>query len=89
MRESNDVIGELQRARDVADMHARTTGDGAEAQALARVEIVGETRARLDQPLQQRRFRDIQGARYHPLQQGPQAAYAGAMALGQPVATIY
>jgi alkylation response protein AidB-like acyl-CoA dehydrogenase len=37
----------------------------------------------------ERRFRDIQGARFHPLQQGPQAAYAGAMALGQPVATIY
>ena len=25
----------------------------------------------------ERRFRDIQGARYHPLQQGPQADYAG------------
>jgi alkylation response protein AidB-like acyl-CoA dehydrogenase len=37
----------------------------------------------------ERRFRDIQGARYHPLQAGPQAAYAGAMALGLPVATIF
>ncbi len=37
----------------------------------------------------ERRFRDIQGARYHPLQSGPQAAYAGAMALGLPVATIF
>jgi len=37
----------------------------------------------------ERRFRDVQGARYHPLQSGPQAAYAGAMALGLPVATIY
>jgi alkylation response protein AidB-like acyl-CoA dehydrogenase len=37
----------------------------------------------------ERRFRDIQGARYHPLQAGPQAHYAGAMALGQPVAEIY
>ena len=37
----------------------------------------------------ERRFRDVQGARYHPLQQGPQAQYAGAMALGQPVATIF
>ena len=33
----------------------------------------------------ERRFRDIQGARYHPLQAGPQAEYAGAMALGLPV----
>ncbi len=37
----------------------------------------------------ERRFRDVQGARYHPLQAGPQAHYAGAMALGHPVANIY
>lgn len=37
----------------------------------------------------ERRYRDIQGARFHPLQNGPQAHYAGAMALGQPVAEIY
>jgi indole-3-acetate monooxygenase len=37
----------------------------------------------------ERRFRDIQGVRYHPLQHGPQARYAGAMALGLPVATIF
>ncbi|MBL8908307.1 MAG: acyl-CoA dehydrogenase, partial [Rhizobiales bacterium] len=33
----------------------------------------------------ERRFRDIQGARFHPLQAGPQAEYAGRMALGEPV----
>jgi alkylation response protein AidB-like acyl-CoA dehydrogenase len=37
----------------------------------------------------ERRFRDIQGARFHPLQSGPQAEYAGAMALGMPVANVY
>jgi alkylation response protein AidB-like acyl-CoA dehydrogenase len=37
----------------------------------------------------ERCFRDVQGARYHPLQPGPQAAYAGAMALGLSVAAIY
>lgn len=37
----------------------------------------------------ERRFREIQGARFHPLQQGPQARYAGAMALGQPVSEIF
>jgi alkylation response protein AidB-like acyl-CoA dehydrogenase len=37
----------------------------------------------------ERRFRDVQGARFHPLQQGPQAHYAGAMALGLPVANIF
>jgi alkylation response protein AidB-like acyl-CoA dehydrogenase len=37
----------------------------------------------------ERRFRDIQGARYHPLQSGPQSEYAGAMALGLPTANIF
>ena len=37
----------------------------------------------------ERRFRDVQGARYHPLQPGAQAHYAGAMALGQDVARIF
>lgn len=37
----------------------------------------------------ERRFRDIQAARYHPLQAGPQAEYAGAMALGQPTDKIF
>lgn len=37
----------------------------------------------------ERCFRDIQGARFHPLQRGPQAAYAGAMALGLPVDTVF
>ncbi len=37
----------------------------------------------------ERRFRDIQGARYHPMQPGPQAEYAGAMALGMPTDKIF
>jgi alkylation response protein AidB-like acyl-CoA dehydrogenase len=37
----------------------------------------------------ERKFRDIQGARYHPLQSGPQAEYAGAMALGLPIDRIF
>ena len=37
----------------------------------------------------ERRFRDIQGARFHPLQQGPQAAYTGSMALGLPVDKVF
>ena len=37
----------------------------------------------------ERRFRDVQGARYHPMQRGPQARYAGAMALGLPVNAIF
>jgi alkylation response protein AidB-like acyl-CoA dehydrogenase len=37
----------------------------------------------------ERRFRDVQGARFHPLQQGPQATYAGSMALGLPVDKVF
>lgn len=37
----------------------------------------------------ERRFRDIQGARFHPLQQGPQATYAGSLALGLPVDEVF
>jgi indole-3-acetate monooxygenase len=37
----------------------------------------------------ERRFRDMQGARFHPMQQCQQAEYAGAMALGLPVERIF
>jgi alkylation response protein AidB-like acyl-CoA dehydrogenase len=37
----------------------------------------------------ERLFRDVQGARYHPLQAGPQAEYAGAVALGQDTARVF
>ena len=37
----------------------------------------------------ERRFRDIQGARFHPLQQGPQATYTGSMALGLPIDKVF
>lgn len=37
----------------------------------------------------ERCFRDIQAARYHPLQAGPQAMYAGSIALGLPVDKVF
>lgn len=37
----------------------------------------------------ERLFRDVQGARFHPLQAGPQARYAGAIALGHPVTQVF
>ena len=37
----------------------------------------------------ERLFRDIQAARYHPLQKEVQAEFAGALALGQPIEEIY
>ncbi len=37
----------------------------------------------------ERLFRDIQGARFHPMQQGPQATYTGRIALGLDVSTVF
>lgn len=37
----------------------------------------------------ERLFRDAQGARYHPMQPGQQAEYAGSMALGLPIEKIF
>nr|WP_281034347.1 hypothetical protein [Rhizobium leguminosarum] len=37
----------------------------------------------------ERCFRDIQGARYHPMQPGAQAQYAGSFALGLPTENIF
>ena len=37
----------------------------------------------------ERKFRDIQAARYHPLQSGPQAQYTGTMALGLPIDRVF
>lgn len=37
----------------------------------------------------ERRFRDIQAARYHPLQAGPQAEFAGSIALGLPTDKVF
>ena len=37
----------------------------------------------------ERRLRDIQAARFHPLQSGPQSRYAGATALGLPTSSVF
>jgi alkylation response protein AidB-like acyl-CoA dehydrogenase len=37
----------------------------------------------------ERKFRDIQAARYHPMQSGPQAQYTGTMALGLPIDRVF
>ncbi len=37
----------------------------------------------------ERRFRDVQGARYHPMRREAQLLYTGSMALGDPVTSIY
>jgi alkylation response protein AidB-like acyl-CoA dehydrogenase len=64
----------------------------AERHAIAAVEYAMETAGGVGfyrSAGLERRFRDIQAARYHPLQAGPQAEYAGAMALGLPVDRIF
>jgi alkylation response protein AidB-like acyl-CoA dehydrogenase len=37
----------------------------------------------------ERRFRDVQGARYHPMKRENQFRYAGSLALGDPVAAVF
>jgi alkylation response protein AidB-like acyl-CoA dehydrogenase len=37
----------------------------------------------------ERRFRDIQGARYHPMKRDTHMLYAGTLALGEPVARVF
>ena len=60
--------------------------------ALAAVELAMETAGGSafyrDKELE-RRFRDIQGARYHPMRTGPQQEFAGRMALGLDTLTTF
>ncbi len=37
----------------------------------------------------ERRFRDVQAARYHPMRREVQRLYTGSLVLGDPVARIY
>jgi alkylation response protein AidB-like acyl-CoA dehydrogenase len=37
----------------------------------------------------ERRFRDVQGARYHPMREGPQREFSGRIALGMDTATTF
>jgi alkylation response protein AidB-like acyl-CoA dehydrogenase len=78
---SAETVNDVMIGRALVARHA------IEAVELA-MELAGGASFYRDTGLE-RRFRDVQGARYHPLQQGPQAQYAGAMALGQPVDTIF
>jgi alkylation response protein AidB-like acyl-CoA dehydrogenase len=76
-----DSVNEVMMARNLLARHAIETVEYA-------MEAAGGAGFYRAQGLE-RRFRDIQGARYHPLQQGPQALYAGSMALGLPVDKIF
>ncbi|WP_034884091.1 indole-3-acetate monooxygenase (plasmid) [Ensifer sp. WSM1721] len=78
---SADSVNEVMIGRALVARHA------IEATELA-MELAGGAAFYRSAGLE-RRFRDIQGARYHPLQPAAQARYAGAMALGQSVAEIF
>lgn len=78
---SADTVNEVMIGRTLVARHAMETVDLA-------MELAGGAGFYRARGLE-RLFRDIQGARFHPLQAGPQARYAGATALGQPTAQIF
>ncbi|GAA2842210.1 alkylation response protein AidB-like acyl-CoA dehydrogenase [Aminobacter aminovorans] len=78
---SAESVNEVMIGRALVASH------GLEVVELA-MELAGGSSFYRDKGLE-RRFRDMQAARFHPLQAGPQAQYAGAMALGLPVDTIF
>lgn len=78
---SAESVNDVMMGRSLVARH------GLEVVDLA-MELAGGTSFYREKGLE-RRFRDMQGARFHPLQAGPQALYAGAMALGLPVNAIF
>ena len=77
---SAESINQVMIGRQLAGQHA-----------IASVEYameLGRWRRLLPRRRARTALRDIQAARYHPLQSGPQAEYAGA-ALGLPIDRIY
>jgi len=78
---SAETVNEVMIGRSLVATHAIRTVELA-------MELAGGTGFYRRNGLE-RRFRDVQGARFHPLQSGSQAHYAGAMALGQPIDNVY
>jgi len=78
---SADTVNRVMMGRTLAARHALAVGDLA-------LEAAGGAAFYRANGLE-RRFRDLQGARYHPMQAGPQAEYAGRMALGMDVTNVF
>ena len=78
---SAETVNEVMIGRTLVARHAIATVDLA-------MELAGGASFYRATGLE-RRFRDIQGARFHPLQAGPQSRYAGAMALGLRTEAIF
>ncbi|MDB5525177.1 MAG: putative transrane acyl-CoA dehydrogenase [Rhizobium sp.] len=78
---SAETVNEVMMGRSLMAQHA------IEVTELA-MEVAGGAGFYRENGLE-RRFRDIQGARYHPMQPGAQAQYAGLFALGLPTEHIF
>ncbi|RDJ27832.1 acyl-CoA dehydrogenase [Bosea caraganae] len=78
---SAETVNEVMIGRTLVARHAIATVDLA-------MELAGGASFYRETGLE-RLFRDIQGARFHPLQAGPQSRYAGAMALGLRTEAIF
>lgn len=78
---SADTVNRVMMGRTLLARHALAVGE----LALEAAGGAGFYRA----AAVERRFRDLQGARFHPMQAGPQADYAGSMALGLPVDRVF
>jgi alkylation response protein AidB-like acyl-CoA dehydrogenase len=78
---SADTVNEVMIARTLVAKHAIAAVENAMA-------LAGGASFYRSNGLE-RCFRDIQGARFHPLQEGPQAEYTVATALGLPTTAIF
>jgi alkylation response protein AidB-like acyl-CoA dehydrogenase len=78
---SADSVNRVMMGRSLAARHVLAVGD-------LSLEAAGGAGFYRKAGLE-RRFRDLQGARFHPMQPGPQAEYAGRMALGLPVERVF
>ncbi|TNC71626.1 acyl-CoA dehydrogenase family protein [Rubellimicrobium roseum] len=78
---SADTVNRIMMGRTLAARHALAVGELA-------LEAAGGAGFHRKAGLE-RRFRDLQGARFHPMQPGPQAEYTGRMALGMPVERVF
>ncbi len=78
---SADTVNRVMMGRSLLARHVLAVGDLA-------LEAAGGAGFYRSAGLE-RRFRDLQGARFHPMQAGPQAEYAGRMALGLSVERVF
>lgn len=78
---SAETINQVMIGKQLVTRHAITAVEFA-------MELAGGTGFYRSAGLE-RKFRDIQAARYHPLQSEPQAQYTGTMALGLPIDRVF